>query len=74
MRDEAEAFIKPTDANLDGTRLSSAGSRLTGERGVSFDLSRTNVHDAIEKVISVREMAKLSLQFSVIWVCSTLHS
>lgn len=74
MRDETEAFIKPVEDNLARTRLSLAGTRLAGERNVSFELSRTDVRDAIEEVISVRETAKLSFQFSVIWVCSMLDS
>ena len=68
-RDEAEAFIRPADDDGDGS-LSSTAFRLAGEQSMSLEFPHADSHGIIEGVIGVRETAKLSFHFSVLWVYS----
>lgn len=67
-RDEAEAFIKPADDEVDASLSSSTALRLASERSMSFESPQVDSHGTIEGVIGVRETAKLSFHFSVLWV------
>ena len=66
--DEAEAFIKPADGDADGPLSSSTAFRLASEPSMSFEAPQADSYGALEGVIDVRETAKLSFHFSVLWV------
>ena len=50
---------------------SSTGYLLASERSASFEHSRDSSDEIIQDVASVREMAKLSFHFSVLWVSTS---
>lgn len=76
LSDDNQAFTKLAEEDLSSTNGSSPSSHLlASEQNRSTEFLREMPDGVIEGVLSIRETAKLSFQFSLLWVdaCSIRH-